>query len=454
MGTEPVGRLLVRLSIPTVLAQLINMLYNIVDRVYIGHMPEVGSLALTGVGICLPIIIIVSAFSAFVSSGSTPRLSIRLGEKDYEGAEKIIGESFLFLIIISVILTAVMLIFGRSLLMSFGASENTIGYSMDYLRIYAMGTIFVEMTLGMNSFINGQGFTKMAMYTVLLGAILNVGLDPVFIYVLKLGVKGAAIATIISQCVSMIWCISFLRGKKTILKLKKENIAFRWDIIGPCLGLGLATFVMQSSESIISICFNSSALKYGGDIAVGAMAICTSIMQFSMLPMQGFAYGSQPIISYNYGAGKADRVKKTFKYLIIGTGTFAGVLWILLMIMPTGFARIFTSEAGLLAFAGPVLRIFCAAFFIFGIQTACQITFVSTGNAICSIIVAVVRKFILLIPMIYIIPHLVENHTRGVFLAEPIADIIAVCFTIILFSVQFKKAMKKIESSGTESGNI
>ena len=317
LGTEPVGKLLLKLSIPTVIAQLINMLYNIVDRIYIGHIPGEGSLALTGVGVCMPIIMIVSAFAALVSSGGAPRASIYMGKQDNDSAENILGNCFSLQIIISVILTAILLIWGKDLLLTFGASENTISYAVDYMNIYAFGTLFVQLTLGMNAFITAQGFTTISMVSVLIGAVCNITLDPIFIFALHMGVKGAALATIISQAISTIWIVLFLCGKKTQLHLRKRYLSLAPKVILPCVALGLAAFIMQASESVVSVCFNSSLLHYGGDIAVGAMTILTSVMQFAMLPLQGIAQGSQPVSSYNYGAKNADRVKKTFRLLLI-----------------------------------------------------------------------------------------------------------------------------------------
>lgn len=445
LGTEPVGKLLVRLAIPTVIAQLVNMLYNIIDRIYIGHIPETGSMALTGVGVCMPIIMIISAFAALISSGGAPKASIYMGKGDKESAEKILGGCFSVQIIISVILTVILLIWNKNFLLAFGASENTIQYAHDYMNIYAVGTIFVQLTLGMGAFITAQGFAKTGMMTVLIGALCNIILDPVFIFGLHMGVRGAALATIISQFLSCVWVLSFLHGSKTQLKLKKDNMRVDTKLVLPCIALGLSTFIMQSSESIISVCFNSSLLKYGGDIAVGAMTILTSVMQFAMLPMQGIAQGAQPISSYNYGAGNTARVKKTFKLLLMSCLTYSTILWGVIMIFPQLFASIFTPDASLIQFTASALRIYCGVMFLFGIQIACQMTFVSIGNAICSIIVAIVRKFILLLPLIYIVPMLVENKTRGVYLAEPIADTIAVTFTAILFIIQFRKSLKKIE---------
>ena len=450
LATEPIGKLLFKLSIPTVVAQLINMLYNIVDRIYIGHMPGDGSLALTGVGVCMPIIMLVSAFAALVSSGGAPRASIFMGEKDTESAEKTLGSCFSLQIVVSVILTAVLLIWNEDLLLAFGASENTIGYATDYMSIYAIGTLFVQMTLGMNTFITAQGFTTVSMVSVIIGAVFNIVLDPIFIFGFDMGVKGAALATIISQMLSCIWIISFLCGKKTQLKIKKENLKLRADIILPCIALGTAAFVMQSSESVISVCFNSSLLKYGGDIAVGAMTIMTSVMQFAMLPLQGIAQGAQPITSYNFGAKNAGRVKKTFRLLLITCLTYSIALWAAVMIAPQVFVKIFTSDTSLAQFAAPMLRIYLGGLGLFGIQIACQMTFTSLGKAANSIVVAVVRKFVLLLPLIYIMPSILADKTQAVYMAEPVADIIAVTFTAILFTFQFKKALKEI----TEAHNV
>ena len=445
LGTAPIGKLLFKLAVPTVVAQLINMLYNIVDRIYIGHIPGEGSLALTGVGVCMPIIMIISAFAALIASGGAPRASILMGEGDYNSAEKIMGGCFSLQLIISAILTAVLLIWNKDLLLMFGASENTIEYATNYMTIYAIGTLFVQLTLGMGAFITAQGFAKTGMTTVIIGAISNIILDPLFIFVFGMGVKGAAIATIISQAISCVWVLSFLTGKKTHLKLKKENLRINAKLVFPCIALGTATFIMQSSESVISVCFNSSLLKYGGDIAVGAMTILTSVMQFAMLPMQGVAQGAQPILSYNYGAKNAERVKKTFKLLLITCLSYSFVIWGTIMLFPQLFAGIFSPSVELIDFTAKALRIYCGVLCIFGIQIACQMTFVSIGNAPCSIIVAVVRKFVLLLPLIYLMPQIITDKTMGVYTAEPVADIIAVTFTAILFAIQFKKALKALE---------
>lgn len=446
LGTEPIGKLLVKLAIPTVIAQLINMLYNIVDRIYIGHIPGEGNLALTGVGVCMPLIMIVSAFAALVSAGGAPRASIFMGKQEHDMAEKTLGNCMGLQIIVSFVLTAILLLFNEKLLLAFGASENTIAYATAYMNIYAIGTVFVQLTLGMNSFITAQGFTKISMVSVMIGAVCNIILDPIFIFGLNMGVRGAALATILSQAVSCVWVVSFLCGKKTFLHIKLSNMRIDAKIILPCIALGMATFIMQSTESVISVCFNSSLLKYGGDIAVGAMTILTSVMQFAMLPMQGVAQGAQPILSYNYGAKNAARVKKAFGILLRTCLTYSVVLWAVIELVPGLFVSIFTPDPALREFAAPALRVYMGGILLFGIQIACQMAFTSLGKAVNSIVVAVVRKIVLLIPLIYILPNLVSNKVMGVYLAEPVADVLAVTFTAILFAFQFKKAMKEIEN--------
>lgn len=448
LGTQPLGRLLLKLALPTVAAQLINMLYNIVDRIYIGHIPEVGALALTGVGICMPLIMIVSAFAAFVGYGGAPRASIFMGQQDTDSAEKTLGNCFLVQILISVVLTAVLLIWNRDFLMAFGASENTVEYGVSYMNLYALGTIFVQITLGMNAFITAQGFAKTGMLSVLIGAVANIVLDPIFIFGFHMGVQGAALATVLSQAISCAWVLLFLFGKKTFLKIRPRNMRLIPRIILPSLALGLSSFVMQASESVISVCFNSSLLKYGGDTAVGAMTILTSVMQFAMLPLQGLGQGAQPIISYNYGAGNKNRVKSTFWLLLRCSLCYSVLLWLCVMLFPGAFAALFTSDAVLLDFTRSALRIYMGSMCLFGIQMACQMTFTSLGKAKASILVAVMRKFILLIPLIFLMPRLlISNQTMAVYLAEPIADFLAVCFTCVLFTFQFRKVLASMPQS-------
>ena len=446
LGTDAIGKLLLRLALPTVAAQIINMLYNIVDRIYIGHIAGDGALALTGVGVCMPLIMIVTAFAALVGSGGAPRASIYMGQNDMKSAEKTLGNCFSLQLIISVALTAALLTWNEPFLLAFGASENTIPYALAYMNIYAVGTIFVQLTLGMNAFITAQGFTKVGMLSVLIGAITNIILDPIFIFGLHLGVRGAAFATVVSQMISCIWVLSFLFGKKTILRIRAKYMMLHAKIILPCVALGLATFVMQASESVISVCFNSSLLEYGGDIAVGTMTIMTSVMQFAMLPLQGMGQGAQPIISYNYGAGNKHRVKDTFKLLLKVDMIYSVSLWACIMLLPKAFVGMFTSDAELIAFAAPALRVYIAVLFMFGIQMSCQMTFTSLGKAMSSIVVAVMRKFVLLMPLIFLMPQLMpHNQTLAVYMAEPIADFLAVTFTSVLFFFQFRKALASMD---------
>ena len=441
--TEPIGKLLRKLAIPTVAAQIVNMLYNIVDRIYIGHMPGDGDLALTGLGVCMPVILIVSAFAALVASGSAPRASIAMGQGDHDTAEKILGSSFTLQIGISLVLTAVLLLWGDDLLLVFGASGNTIGYAWDYLRTYAFGTLFVQLTLGMNAFITAQGFAEIGMRTVLIGAIANILLDPLFLFAFGMGVRGAALATVLSQGLSCIWVLRFLTGERTLLRLKRKTLRLRPKLILPCVALGLSAFIMQASESVISVCFNTSLLKYGGDIAVGTMTILSSVMQFAMLPLQGISQGAQPILSFNYGARNSGRVRESFRLLLKTCLTYSVTLWVLIQLFPRLFVGMFNTA--MVDYAAAPLRIYCAALFLFGIQLACQMTFLSIGYAACSIIVAVLRKFVLLIPLIYLLPRLLADQTMAVFLAEPVADAIAVTCTAILFAVEFRKAMRRLD---------
>jgi putative MATE family efflux protein len=434
LGREPVGKLLIRLSLPTVAAQLINMLYNIVDRIYIGHIPETGATALTGVGVCMPLILIVSAFAALVGFGGAPLASIHLGKRETDAAEKILGNCFTMQLLISAVLTALLLFFNRPLLLAFGASGNTIGYALEYMNIYAVGTVFVQLTLGMNAFITSQGFAKTGMFSVVIGAVTNIILDPVLIFGFSMGVAGAAVATVISQALSCVWILLFLNGRKTIVKIRPKNLKPNGSVILPCLALGLASFIMQASESVLAVCFNASLLKYGGDMAVGAMTILTSVMQFAMLPMQGLGQGAQPIISYNYGAGDMDRVRAAFRLLLKVSLSYSMLFWALAELFPRAFVSVFTNNTALLAFTTGALRIYVAALGLFGIQIACQMTFTALGNAKASIIVAVMRKFVLLIPLIFILPHVFNaDPTTAVYLAEPVADLCAVCFTALLF---------------------
>ena len=440
LGKEPIGHLLLILALPSITSQVVNALYNMVDRMYIGHIPEIGSAALTGVGVCFPLIMIISAFAYLLGMGGAPRASICMGRKDNKGAEKIMGNCFSSLIIVSIILTAVVLIFQDPLLYLFGASENTIGYAKEYITIYAIGTIFVQLTLGMNSFISAQGFSTISMMTVCIGAVTNIILDPIFIFVFNMGVAGAAWATIISQALSALWAVWFLSKGKSILRLKKENLRIDMKVLAPCIALGVAPFAMQATESVLVLCFNSSLLRYGGDLAVGAMTILSSVMQFAMLPLQGLTQGGQPIISYNYGAMQAQRVKKAFRLQTIACFTYSSLLWAAVELCPSSFVAIFTNEPQLSEITVWALRIYMAAVLLMGIQVSCQQTFIAFGNSKISAFLAVFRKIIVLIPLIFILPQFMQDDVFAVFLAEPIADTIAVITTATLFAFEFKKS--------------
>jgi len=447
LASAPIGRLLMKLAVPTVAAQIINMLYNIVDRIYIGHMPGDGKLALTGIGVCMPIILIISAFAALVGSGGAPRASIFMGKGDDDAAQRIMGSCFCATVAAALVLTVIQIVFWEPLLMVFGASTDTISYAGEYIRVYALGTVFVLLTLGMNAYISAQGFTSVSMRTVLIGALCNIVLDPIFIFGFKMGVRGAALATILSQAISCLWVLRFLTSQKSVIRLKREYMRLDAKILLPCFALGLAPFIMQGSESLVVACFNSSLQSYGGDIAVGAMTILSSVMQFAQMPSYGLAQGAQPIISYNYGAGNYDRVKKTVWVLLIWSMCYSLTVWLLVMGMPHVFAGIFTPDAELMAYSASALRIYCAVLFVMGIQAACQMAFVSLGKAGASILVACVRKFVLLIPLIYIMPALMENKVNAVYMAEPVADFAAVSFTAVLFAFSFRKVMKQGEKN-------
>ena len=441
LGTEKVSKLLFQLALPAITAQVRNMLYNIVERIYIGHIEGIGGLALTGVGLCFPILILISAFSCLIGMGGAPQASIRMGARDHEGAEKILGNCFALILIMSVILTAVFLAGGETILMLFGASKDTLPYAMDYLNIYVIGTLFVMISLGLNSFISAQGFAKTSMMTVMIGAIINIVLDPVFIFGLKMGVSGAALATIISQCISALWVLKFLFGSKTTLKIRPKNMKLSAKILLPVIALGLAPFIMQSTESLLSVCFNTSLQKYGGDLAVGSMTILASCMQILTLPLSGLAQGAQPIISYNFGAGNKDRVKQAFRLLFTCSLGFAIIFWLINMIFPQLFVGLFANDAALKNTAVWALRIYMATGFMMGIQMACQQTFVSIGQAKISLFLALLRKIILLIPLIYILPNFFADKVFAVFLAEPVSDFIAASTTFLMFKWQFDKVL-------------
>lgn len=442
LGSESVGKLLFKLATPAIIAQIVNVLYNIVDRIFIGRM-ENGEVAMAGVGVAFPIIIIITACSYLIGMGGGPLAAIKMGEQNNDEAEKIMSNSFSVLVILAILLTIGFKIGKEPLLWMFGASESTIGYSMDYLNIYLIGTVFVQISMGMNTFINTQGFATTGMMTVAIGALINIILDPIFIFGFNMGVKGAALATIIAQGVSAIWVLMFLFGKKSILKIKKKYMIPKASIILPVFGLGISPFIMQSTESLVLIALNSKLQMYGGDLAVGSMAIMSSIMQILMLPNMGVTQGAQPIISYNYGSGQLDRVKKTFKLCLLSCFTYSTILWLLLMIFPAFFVSIFNKNPQLLSMTSWSIKIYFAGAFMFGIQIACQQTFLALGKATISLVLALLRKIVLLIPLIFILPTFFNEKLFAVILAEPVADITAATITAISFFIFYKCFLSK-----------
>lgn len=442
MGTGSVKKLMLQMAVPAVVGQFINLLYNVVDRIYIGHIPEVGGLALTGVGLFTPILMLITAFAMLAGAGGAPRAAIAMGKGDTDTAEKILANCFSVLMILAVVLTAVFYVFSPTLLRLFGASDATIPYALTYGRIYIAGSIFVLIVMGMNTFITTQGFAKFSMLTTVIGAVINIILDPIFIFVLDMGVAGAALATVLSQAVSALWIIRFLTGKTTILKLKVSNMKLQRRIILPCLALGISSFVMISTESLLSISFTSSLARFGGDLAVGAMTVLTSINQLVSMPLMGICQGGQPLISYNYGARKLDRVKEAFFCQFGVCVGYSTVFWLVLMLLPKMFAGIFTSDIALVDYTTWALRIFLAGVFSVGFQISCQQAFMALGQAKISLLLACLRKLILLIPLIFILPLFMENKSLAVFLAEPISDIVAAAVTTFTFFRFFIRLIK------------
>lgn len=443
MGQADIKKLLAKLAIPAVIAQVINLLYNIVDRIYIGHIPEIGAAALTGVGLFTPILMLVTACAMLAGAGGAPRAAIALGQKDIRAAEEIVGNCFSTLLIFAVSLTALFYVTAPTLLTWFGASDATLPYAVSYARIYILGSVCVLIVLGMNPFITAQGFAMISMMTTIIGAVINIVLDPILIFVLHMGVKGAALATVFSQAVGAFWILHFLTGKKTILHLRLSNMRLIPAVIGPCLGLGVSTFVMISTESLLSISFTSSLARYGGDLAVGAMTIITSTSQLCSMPLQGICQGGQPIISYNFGAGNRERVKETFSVMLRVCVICTGIFFLLQMLVPGMFAGVFTADQELVDYAAWALRIYMAGIFSLGFQICCQQSFMALGQAKVSLLLACLRKIILLIPLIFILPHFLANQVFAVFLAEPVSDILAALITTITFFVRIDGILEK-----------
>ena len=443
MGTGSVKKLMLKMAVPALVGQVVNLLYNIVDRIYIGHLPEIGGTALTGVGLFTPILMLLTAFAMLAGAGGAPRAAIAMGKGDKEAAEKIMGNCFTVLMILAVVLTSVLYFAAPTLLRLFGASDATLPYAVTYGRIYILGSVFVLTVMGMNTFITTQGFAQISMLTTVIGAVINIVLDPILMFGLKMGVAGAAVATVLSQAVSALWILKFLTGKKTILRLKASNLKLVPSVILPCLGLGISSFVMVSTESILSVSFTSSLSRFGGDVAVGAMTVLTSINQLITMPLSGICQGGQPLISYNYGAKKLDRVKEAFFCQFGVCVAYTTCFWLLLMIVPNFFAGIFTNDASLVSYTAWAIRIFLACGFSVGFQLSCQQAFMALGQAKISLFMACLRKLILLIPLIFILPLFFENKAMAVFLAEPVSDFVAAAVTTIAFFTFFRKLMKE-----------
>ncbi|MGM9590773.1 MAG: MATE family efflux transporter [Faecousia sp.] len=443
MGTGSVRKLMAQMAIPAVVAQVINLLYNVVDRIYIGHIPEIGGLALTGVGLFTPMLMLLTAFAMLAGSGGAPRAAIAMGQGDKEKAEKIMANCFTVLLLLAVALTAVFYFSAPTLLRLFGASDATLPYALRYSRIYILGSTFVLIVMGMNTFVTTQGFARVSMMTTVIGAAINIVLDPIFIFALNLGVTGAALATVLSQTVSAVWILRFLTGKKTILKLRLRNMKLVPGIILPCLALGVSSFVMVSTESVLSISFTSSLARYGGDVAVGAMTVLTSINQLVTMPLSGICQGGQPLISYNYGAKKFDRVKEAFQCQFVICVCYTLLFWLLLMVKPDLFAGIFTNDTALVSYTAWAIRIFLAGVLSVGFQISCQQAFLALGQAKSCLLMACLRKLILLIPLIFILPNFFADKAFAVFLAEPVSDILAAVITTATFFTFFRKLLKE-----------
>ena len=442
MGTGSIKKLMVQMAVPAVVGQVINLLYNIVDRIYIGHIPGIGGTALTGVGLFAPILMLITAFAMLAGAGGAPRAAIAMGKQDNATAEKIVANCFTVLLILSAVLTLGFYLGLPQLVRLFGGSDSTLPYAVEYGRIYVLGSVFVLIVMGMNPFITTQGFSKISMLTTVIGAVINIVLDPIFIFVFHLGVRGAALATVLSQAVSALWILKFLTGKSTILRLKVSNMGLQKNIILPCLALGVSSFIMLSTESILSVSFTSSLSRYGGDVAVGAMTVLTSINQLVTMPLTGVCQGGQPIISYNYGAGKLNRVKEAFLCQFTACVGYTTTFWLAVLLLPNVFAGIFTSDQALVDYTAWALRIFLACGFSVGIQVSCQQTFMALGQAKITMFMACLRKLILLIPLIFLLPNFFANKAFAVFLAEPVSDLTAAAITFITFITFFRRLLK------------
>ena len=440
MGSGSIPKLLAQLALPAVVAQVVNLLYNIVDRIYIGHMPEVGASALTGVGLFTPILMLITAFAMLCGSGGAPRAAIAMGRGDDDAAEKIMGNCFTLLLILAAVLTVVFYFAAPSLLVLFGASEKRC--LMRWITPHLLSSApFCAHRYGHEPLCHHPGLCHVQHDDHRDRRCVQHHPGPILIFALNMGVRGAATATVISQAVGAVWVLRFLTGSRTRLRLSVKNMPLVGKVIGPCLGLGVSTFVMIATESILSISFNSSLARYGGDIAVGAMTIITSATQLLSMPVQGLCQGAQPIMSFNFGAGKGDRVKQAFRLQFIICVAYAAAFWAACMLVPQMFASIFSTDPELVRYTAWAMRVYMAGIFSTGFQVSCQQSFVALGQAKISLFMACLRKLILLIPLIFILPLILQDKVFAVFLAEPVSDIIAATVTCSAFFIRFNKIL-------------
>lgn len=444
LATARIPRLMLKMATPTVVAQIVNLLYNIVDRIYIGHIPDVGDLALTGVGICMPLMLFMNAFAMLAGAGGAPRAAIAMGQGNKTEANRIMGNCFTMLLIFAAGISILYIAAAEPILRFFGGSENTLPYAVEYMDVISIGAVFTLIVMGMNPFLTTQGFTSFSMLTTLIGAVTNIILDPILIFGLDMGVRGAAVATVSSQIISAVFVMWFLtKGKRSLLRLKLSSMKLKGAVIGPCLALGISGFVMVATESLLSVCFNSSLQKYGGDLAVGAMTIITSCAQLITMPTSGICQGCQPIVSFNYGAGNKDRVRQCFKLQMLICGSYTILFWLASVLVPGVFVRVFNDDPNLVSYTSWSMRIYMAGIFSLGFQLTCQQCFMALGQAKVSLLLACLRKLILLIPLIFILPNFFDNKVFAVFLAEPVSDIIAASVTVTVFALRFQKTLDR-----------
>ena len=436
----PVWRVIMRMAVPLMLAQLVNVLYSVVDRMYIGHIPGVGSLALTGLGLTMPIVSIVTAFASLCGTGGGPLCSIARGRGDKAEAERVMGNSLSLLLIFALMITAALQLFSRPILYAFGASYDTYPYAAEYTRIYLWGTVFVMISLGMNYFINAQGFPGTGMLTVVIGAVINIVLDPIFIFVLDRGIAGAAFATVISQAVSAAWALGFLLSKRAVLELRWSNMLLHAKTVGSILSLGVTGFVMSITNALVQTSCNTQLRLYGGDTYVGAMTVINSVREMTFMAAHGLTAGSQPVLGYNYGAGAYGRVKKGIRFISAAAVLYALAVWLVVMLIPGALTRVFNSDPELVAVSSRAMRIYFCGFFLMALQLAGQSTFVGLGKSRQAVFFSLLRKAIIVTPLVFLLPLIPAMGADGVFWAEPISDLLGggSCFLTMYFTV-YKK---------------